>query len=213
MTPRTPQQFEVIREEKKTLIMNVALEHFAKEGYHNTTISHIAKHAGISKGLMYNYFESKEDLLSEIINKSMDEISRYFDPDRDGFLTENEFELFIRKLFNLLRQKLSFWRLFYQFLMQKDVREQFLKNHIGSVNHVKEIYSDSSSPFLTSMNKMLSDYFIRKKEREPDNYDPVLELNMFIYTIEGFAMVTVYMDEVDEKYYNKTINRIIELYK
>ena len=36
MAPRTPQQFEDIREEKKTLIMNVALEYFAKEGYHNT---------------------------------------------------------------------------------------------------------------------------------------------------------------------------------
>ena len=71
MSPRTPKQFEEIREEKKTLIMDVALEHFANEGYHNTTINHIAKHAGISKGLMYNYFESKEELLAEIINRSM----------------------------------------------------------------------------------------------------------------------------------------------
>jgi hypothetical protein len=38
-------------------------------------------------------------------------------------------------------------------------------------------------------------------------------MNMFIYTIEGFAMMTVYMDDVDEIYYEKTINRIIELYK
>jgi len=213
MSPRTPKQFEDIREEKKNLIMNVALEHFAKEGYHNTTISHIAKHAGISKGLMYNYFESKEDLLSEIINRSMDEISQYFDPDRDGYLTEDEFDMFIRKLFYILREKLSFWRLFYQFLMQKDVREQFLKKHIGPVNTVETIYSNSSSPFLTTMTKMLSDYFMRKKERKPVAYDPILDLNMFIYTIEGFGMVTVYMDEVDEKYYNKTIDRIIELYK
>ena len=60
MSPRTPQQFEEIREEKMTLIMDIALEHFANEGYHTTTINHIARHAGISKGLMYNYFESKE---------------------------------------------------------------------------------------------------------------------------------------------------------
>ena len=213
MSPRTPQQFEDIREEKKALIMNVALEHFAKEGYHNTTISHIAKHAGISKGLMYNYFESKEDLLSEIINRSMNEISQYFDPDRDGVLTEEEFELFIRKVFHLLRQKLSFWRLFYQFLMQKDVRDQFLKNHIGPVKQSGEIYSGTSSTFLINMSRMLSDYFMRKKERKPAGYDPVLDLNMFIYTIEGFGMVTVYLDEVDERYYDKTINRIIELYK
>jgi hypothetical protein len=38
-------------------------------------------------------------------------------------------------------------------------------------------------------------------------------MNMFIYTIEGFAMITVYLDEVDPVYYDKTINKIIELYK
>lgn len=213
MSPRTPKQFEEIRQEKRSHIMNVALEHFAKEGYHNTTISHIARHAGISKGLMYNYFESKEELLSEIINRSMDEISLYFDPDKDGYLTEEEFVLFIRKLFHILREKLSFWRLFYQFLIQKDVREQFLQKNNGYINNVEAIYSNSSSEFLTKMTKMLTEYFIRKRERKPADYDPVLELNMFIYTIEGFAMVNVFLDEVDEKYYNKSIERIIELYK
>ncbi|HUX96092.1 MAG TPA: TetR/AcrR family transcriptional regulator [Bacteroidales bacterium] len=213
MSPRTPQQFEEIREEKKALIMNVALEHFAREGYHNTTISHIARHAGISKGLMYNYFNSKDELLSEIINRSLDEISKYFDPDKDGYLTEEEFDLFIRKLFYILREKLHFWRLFYQFLMQKDVRDKFLKTHLGLVKSVEAIYSNNNSPFLSSMTRILTEYFQRKRERKPKGYDPVLDLNLFIYTVEGFGMVTVYMDEVDEMYYNKTIDRIIELYK
>ena len=43
--------------------MDVALQHFANKGFHATTIYHIAEHAGISKGLMYNYFNSKEELL------------------------------------------------------------------------------------------------------------------------------------------------------
>ena len=44
MSPRTPLQFEEIREEKRNLIMDTALEHFAREGFHATTINHIAKH-------------------------------------------------------------------------------------------------------------------------------------------------------------------------
>jgi hypothetical protein len=60
---------------------------------------------------------------------------------------------------------------------------------------------------------MISEYFMRKKDKKSAGYDPVLDLNMFIYTMEGFAMVTVYMDDVDDNYYEKTINRIIELYK
>jgi AcrR family transcriptional regulator len=212
MSPRSHLQFEEIREEKKTLIMNTALEHFAKDGYYNTTISHIAKHAGISKGLMYNYFRSKEELLSEIINRSMADISRYFDPDHDGYLTEDEFELFLRKLFNHIRKNLAVWRLFYQLLLQKDVREQFLKSYLGNVNSVQKLYAENNYPFLSMAAIMLKDYFLRKKEKKPAGYDPLLDLNMFIYTLEGFTMVNAYLDEVDD-YYDKTISRIIELYK
>jgi AcrR family transcriptional regulator len=213
MSPRTPKQFEEMREEKKTLIMDVALEHFAKEGYHKTTINHIAKHAGISKGLMYNYFKSKEELLATIINRSMGEIEDYFDPDKDGYLSEDEFELFIRKLFFLLKEKISFWRLFCQILVQKDVRVQFLKSHSGHVNTVQAMYSNSSSTFLAHVSKMITEYFIRKKSRKPADYDPVLDQFMFIYTIEGFAMLTSYLDKIDEIYYDKIVNKIIELYK
>jgi len=212
MTPRTPKQFQEIREEKRTLIMDVALEHFAKEGYYNTPISHIARHAGISKGLMYNYFESKEDLLTEIINRSMEEVARYIDPDKDGYLSEDEFELFIRKLFHILREKITFWQLFYQLLMQNEVRTQLMKTTQESVDSVHETYSNTGN-FLTTVTGMLADYFVRKKDRKGEDFDPVLDMNMFIYTVEGFAMITVYIDEIDEIYYNKTINRIIELYK
>ncbi|HET6559885.1 MAG TPA: TetR/AcrR family transcriptional regulator, partial [Prolixibacteraceae bacterium] len=65
--PRTTVQFEAIREEKRKLILETALELFAENGYHGTSISHITKKAGISKGLLYNYFVSKEDVLKNII--------------------------------------------------------------------------------------------------------------------------------------------------
>jgi len=213
MSPRTPLQFEEIREGKRSLIMDVALEHFANEGYKSTTISHIARHAGISKGLMYNYFESKEKLLSEIIDRSVGEISLYFDPDKDGYLSEEEFELFIRKTFFLLREKRSFWRLFYQLLMQKDVRDQFLKSYIGSGGSFPSIDNNRSTSFFKQYSKLIEEYFIRKKEHKPAGYDPMIDLNMFIYLTEGFSMVTAYLDEINEEYFEKTVNRIIELYK
>jgi AcrR family transcriptional regulator len=212
MSPRTFTQLEIIRGEKRTLIMDTALKHFANEGYHNTTISHIAKHAGISKGLMYNYFGSKEELLSAIINRSMETIFAHFDPDHDGYLTEDEFELFIRTLFSHIRENLSFWRLFYQLLLQKDVREQFLRSYLGSANSVRKLYTDKSNSLLSVFGKMMQDYFMRKKARMPADYDPMLDLNMFIYTLEGFTIVNAYLDEVDD-YYDMAINKIIELYK
>jgi len=213
MSPRTPKQFEEMREEKKTLIMDVALQHFANEGYHNTTINHIAKHAGISKGLMYNYFESKEELLAEIISRSMGEISDYLDPDKDGHLSEEEFELFVRKYFLLLKEKISFWRLYFQLLMQNDVRDHFFKSFLEPVTSVESVYKDGNNTNLAIASRMIADYFIRKKGNKPSDYDPILEMNIFIYTIEGFARITAFLDEVDDNYFDKTVNRIIELYK
>jgi hypothetical protein len=212
MSPRTPKQFKEIREEKRTLIMDVALEHFAKEGYYNTPISHIAKHAGISKGLMYNYFESKEDLLTEIINRSLHDLAENFDPDKDGRLSEDEFELFIRRLFALLRENQAFWRLFYQLLMQSEVRKLLIDATISLLNPV-QVNNSNSGNFLLIISGMISDYFTSKKKRKGEDYDAVLDGNMFMYTVEGFIMITAYMDEIDEVNYNKTIEKIIELYK
>lgn len=67
MSPRLPEQNEEIREATKGKIRQTALALFAEAGYSNTSISAIAKAAGISKGLMYNYFQSKEDLLLSIV--------------------------------------------------------------------------------------------------------------------------------------------------
>lgn len=68
MSPRTSAENERVRAESRARIMATALEQFAENGYHNTSISKVAKAAGISKGLMYNYFESKEALLEAILH-------------------------------------------------------------------------------------------------------------------------------------------------
>ncbi|MGB0347501.1 MAG: TetR/AcrR family transcriptional regulator [Balneolaceae bacterium] len=63
MSPRTEAQNQVIREQARQQIINAAFELFAQIGYQKTSIAAIAKEAGVSKGLIYHYFESKEDVL------------------------------------------------------------------------------------------------------------------------------------------------------
>ena len=71
MCPKTVIQNKIIKEEKKDLILRTALKVFAQEGYHASSVNKIANKANISKGLIYNYFESKEDLLRNIITNIM----------------------------------------------------------------------------------------------------------------------------------------------
>lgn len=79
MSPRTSKQFEAIREESRKKIMDAALELFALKGYASTTISNIATKAGVAKGLLYNYFKGKRELLDAIIMDLLDEGDSYFE--------------------------------------------------------------------------------------------------------------------------------------
>ena len=71
--PRSIEQYEAIRKEKRELILDTALSLFAENGFHQTSIEQIARKAGISKGLTYNYFESKELLLQAVLQKVNDD--------------------------------------------------------------------------------------------------------------------------------------------
>lgn len=67
MAPRSASANKEIRKERDNKIRNAALELFSSKGYHNTSISEVAQKAEMSKGLMYNYYESKESLLKAIV--------------------------------------------------------------------------------------------------------------------------------------------------
>ena len=111
--------------------MDAALELFANEGYHSTSISSIAMQAGISKGLMYNYFESKEELVSSIIDSGIEVLEDLFDPNNDGVLTANEFDFFVNRSFDALEENLAYWKLYFGIMMQplvyEMVREKYHK--------------------------------------------------------------------------------------
>jgi AcrR family transcriptional regulator len=50
------------KEEAKSRILDAANRVFAEKGYHEATMDDIAKRLGVSKGAIYLYFYSKEDL-------------------------------------------------------------------------------------------------------------------------------------------------------
>jgi len=57
-------------------IVAAATQLFAREGFYRTTIKDIAKLAGISSGLVYQYFREKEDILLLVLLEVLDSYSR-----------------------------------------------------------------------------------------------------------------------------------------
>ncbi|MCW8806463.1 MAG: TetR/AcrR family transcriptional regulator [Ignavibacteriaceae bacterium] len=123
MSPRTKVQFEEIRQKSRENIENIALELFALKGYHATSISQIAEKAGISKGLLYNYFKSKEQLLDSIIMKVYDEIMRIVQM-AENLPAEKQIEQMIIQTIDHLKKNTTFWRLYLFLVHQSDVQKK-----------------------------------------------------------------------------------------
>lgn len=73
--------FERATDERKETVLSAGINEFSSNGYENANINVIAKKAGISIGLMYKYFNTKEDLFitcvqrgMEILDNAVDEI-------------------------------------------------------------------------------------------------------------------------------------------
>ncbi|MGX6444525.1 TetR/AcrR family transcriptional regulator [Neobacillus sp. K501] len=71
MAPLNEDQLEQIRNDRKNQIMTAALKVFAENGIKLTKISMIAAEAGISHGLLYHYFKSKEEVLHSSLEWKM----------------------------------------------------------------------------------------------------------------------------------------------
>ncbi len=72
MSPLNKEQLNQIRDERKDQIMNAALKVFARRGIAGTKISMIASEAGVSQGLFYHYFKSKDEALIALVEQAMD---------------------------------------------------------------------------------------------------------------------------------------------
>lgn len=60
-------RYRRLKEERPQQIAEAAFEAFAEKGYAATRVEEVAKRAGVSKGLMYLYFKTKEELFKAVI--------------------------------------------------------------------------------------------------------------------------------------------------
>lgn len=67
--PKTKEQYEQIKLERKNAILKGALYLFAINGYNSTTSDDISKFVGCSHGLLYHYFLTKDDLFNELFEE------------------------------------------------------------------------------------------------------------------------------------------------
>lgn len=152
MSPRSVKQIEDIKRKKAQLIIETALLLFSEEGFNRTSMQSIAKKAGVSKGNLYNYFESKEGLLEGVLTYGLDQISEIFTQDNSVLLSEDDFEGAVRANFEMVQSNKVFWKLYYNLVTQPKVQD---------------LFSKLFWPFLEQYMKIFETYFENKGDHNP----------------------------------------------
>jgi AcrR family transcriptional regulator len=171
MSPRTVVQNKIIREEKKDLILRTALKVFAQEGYHASSVNKIADKANISKGLIYNYFESKEDLLNNIVSNIMDRYMEKYPP-IDSIPNDSHIEYFIDQSFEFILEDKARAKLLFALTAQSIVMDLMTK-----------ITMQKAEPF---MNNVMNFFEIKKYD------DPEGMMHYFFSTLEGIQLHVIF---------------------
>ena len=144
MCPKSPEQNEEVRKQSLQNILDAAFVLMAKQGYESTSISQIAKHAGVSKGLLYNYFSSKEEMLITLVDNTMNE--------GDSLLSELDFgdpkgalRAILNWYFDELIEKPDHWKL---------ITELTFK--IEKFDFVQQIFITKLNEYVALLEQLLS---------------------------------------------------------
>ena len=123
--PKTEEQYEEIKAQRKAQIMEVALQEFAQNGFHKTSMSTIAKKCDLSKGSLYNYFDSKDHLLQSLIDQAMEEGEEVMqvldDEDKTPF---EKLKQACEMAFAMVEQSEEYWRFIIMLSLQRDIIDQ-----------------------------------------------------------------------------------------
>lgn len=95
---REPKQQRAI--EKKEKIIKAGFNLICENGYYNTNTAEIAAHAGVSTGIVYQYFKDKYDILIEGLEKYGDDIFFPMLNSNDIIFSKNNFDSLLRQMIN-----------------------------------------------------------------------------------------------------------------
>ncbi|MCK5824844.1 MAG: TetR/AcrR family transcriptional regulator [Ichthyobacteriaceae bacterium] len=175
------------------LIIESALKLFSKLGFENTSMQLVAKEAGVSKGNLYNYFNSKDHLLESLLaHWAKKNIELYSSGLNYGLKSVDDFENLVRYNFKLIKSDKYFWKLYYNLAGQPSVNKIFMKVFY---------------PFKMKYILGFSNYY---KHKGIENYNA--KATLLVSAIDGVALSYIMM--INNEYpLNEVLNELIKQYK
>ena len=139
---REPKQKRAI--EKKEKIIESGFDLICKNGYYNTNTAEIAKEAGVSTGIIYQYFKDKYDILIEGLEKYGDDIFFPMLKTKDVKFDKNDFNKLLKQMINHYISNHRVSNVAHEEIMSmvhsdKRIADYYYKRELEMTNSLKEI--------------------------------------------------------------------------
>ena len=135
--------------EKKEKIIKAGFELICEKGYYNTNTAEIAKAAGVSTGIVYQYFKDKHDILVEGIKKYASDI---FYPmltvTSNIKINKNNLDVVLRNMINTFIENHKLSQIAHEEIMamthsDKEIAEFFQENEMAMTKNISNILLDN----------------------------------------------------------------------
>jgi AcrR family transcriptional regulator len=141
LTNQDPIRQQLI-EARRNQILDAAAAAFAEKGFHRTTTKDIAGKAGIAEGTIYNYFDSKDDLLIGMMSRLAeletlgDELTEALQGDvRDFFVA-----MFRRRIEHIAEGEKTLQAILPEVLVNAELRERYCQQFVLRIAELLEQY-------------------------------------------------------------------------
>jgi AcrR family transcriptional regulator len=178
MTPRPD-----VSEERKNQILEAATVVFARRGYQNARMDDIVAESGLSKGALYWYFKSKDDLILGIVENML---IREFDklqsvPSWEGTV-KDRLLAFVDLTIADLEEMLQYMPIFYEFFAMAMRRDE-----------IRKIFTDYFRSYMEIFTPVIQEGIDHKEFWDIPAEDVAIAL---IAVLEGTILLMVYDPEM-----------------
>jgi AcrR family transcriptional regulator len=179
MTPKPD-----IAAERRTQIIEAALACFTRKGYNNTTMDDIVAESGLSKGSLYWYFKSKDELFeAAMLSVFMDVGEQAFTAMEECSTTADQLRAMAQVTANVGRMLVGYFSLFLEFWASSQHREKSAQLWVDMLVEYKDLLVG------------LIEEGIRKGELKPVDAEPLVWALLAAY--DGLAAYLAIMPDLD----------------
>jgi AcrR family transcriptional regulator len=135
--------------EKASRIVEAMRSSVARRGISGSTFEHVAREAGVSRGLLHYYFGTKEALLVEVVRRDAEHrVTRLDEPLANASSADEILRVLVSNLEDSIQNDPGFWVLLFELFtagrrnpeIQREVGELFkrTRDHVADVFRAKE---------------------------------------------------------------------------